>query len=104
MPKVVILHSDWGSQYCSTTYQDLLTKHQLICSMSAKGNCYDNTCAESFFHTMKAEATHGEHFTTREEMSHTVFEYIEVDYNRIGTTVQMVVSILLRLKLSKQLN
>jgi transposase InsO family protein len=50
--------------------------------MSAKGNCYDNACAESFFHTMKVEAIHGECFATREEMGHAVFEYIEVDYNR----------------------
>jgi transposase InsO family protein len=81
-PKRVILHSDRGSQYCSATYQNLMMKHQLVCSMSAKGNCYDNACAESFFHTMKVEAIHGEHFATREEVRHTVFEYIEVDYNR----------------------
>jgi transposase InsO family protein len=82
MPKGVILHSDRGSQYCSTAYQSLMMQHQLVCSMSAKGNCYDNACAESFFHTMKVEAIHGECFATREEMRHTVFEYIEVDYNR----------------------
>jgi putative transposase len=50
--------------------------------MSAKGNCYDNACAKSFFHTMKVEAVHGERFATREQMRYTVFEYIEVDYNR----------------------
>ena len=50
--------------------------------MSAKGNCYDNACAESFFHTLKVEAIHGERFTTREMIRQTVFEYIEVDYNR----------------------
>ena len=83
MPKGVILHSDRGSQYCSTAYQSLMMQHQLVCSMSAKGNCYDNACAESFFHTMKVEAIHGERFATREEMRHAVFEYIEVDYNRI---------------------
>ena len=83
MPKGVILHSDRGSQYCSTAYQSLMMQHQLVCSMSAKGNCYDNACAERFFHTMKVEAIHGERFATREEMRHTVFEYIEVDYNRI---------------------
>ena len=83
MPKGVILHSDRGSQYCSAAYQRLVMNHHLVCSMSAKGNCYDNACAESFFHTMKVEAIHGEHFATREEMRHAVFEYIEVDYNRI---------------------
>ena len=57
-------------------------EHGLQCSMSAKGNCYDNACAESFFHSLKVEAIHGEKFATREEMRQTVFEYIEVDYNR----------------------
>ena len=57
-------------------------EHGLICSMSGKGNCYDNACAENFFHSLKVEAIHGERFRTREEMRQTVFEYIEVDYNR----------------------
>lgn len=82
MPKGVIVHSDRGSQYCSALYQGLLTRHELLCSMSAKGNCYDNACAESFFHTMKVEAIHGERFATRAEMRSVVFEYIEIDYNR----------------------
>lgn len=50
--------------------------------MSGKGNCYDNGCAESFFHTLKVEAIHGERFRTRDGMKLAVFEYIEVDYNR----------------------
>jgi len=50
--------------------------------MSAKGCCYDNACAESFFHTLKVEAIHGERFATRKQLRQTVFEYIEVDYNR----------------------
>jgi transposase InsO family protein len=82
MPKGVILHSDRGSQYCSLKYQGLLAQYALVCSMSAKGNCYDNACAESFFHTMKVEVIHGENFATREAMRQAVFEYIEVDYNR----------------------
>jgi transposase InsO family protein len=82
MPKGVIVHSDRGSRYCSAQYQHLLTKHSLVCSMSARDNCYDTACAESFFHTMKVEVIHGERFATREEMRHTVFKYIEVDYNR----------------------
>jgi len=82
MPKGVIVHSDRGSQYCSSLYQSLLTRHDLRCSMSAKGNCYDNACAESFFHSLKVEAIHGERFTTREAMRRQVFEYIELDYNR----------------------
>jgi len=81
-PHGVIVHSDRGSQYCSSAYQSLLKQHGLLCSMSAKGNCYDNACAESFFHTLKVEAIHGERFATRDIMRQTVFEYIEVDYNR----------------------
>jgi len=81
-PRGVIVHSDRGSQYCSTRYRALLAEHDLHCSMSAKGNCYDNACAESFFHSLKVEAIHGERFATREQMREAVFEYIEVDYNR----------------------
>ena len=81
-PKHVIVHSDRGSQYCSHEYQTLLRKNRLICSMSAKGCCYDNACSESFFHSLKVEAIHGEKFETRAQMRETVFEYIEVDYNR----------------------
>ena len=82
MPTGVIVHSDRGSQYCSGAYQALIEHHGLLCSMSAKGNCFDNACAESFFHSLKVEAIHGERFATREKMRQTVFEYIEVDYNR----------------------
>ena len=82
MPKEVIVHSDRGSQYCSKKYQALLAKQDLICSMSGKGNCYDNAVAESFFHTLKVETVHGEDFAPREAMRRTVFEYIEVDCNR----------------------
>lgn len=82
MPRGVIFHSDRGSQYCSRQYQALLRDRGVRSSMSAKGNCYDNACAESFFHSLKVEAIHGERFATREAMRHAVFEYIEVDYNR----------------------
>jgi putative transposase len=50
-PQGVIVHSDRGSQYCSAAYQQLIVAHQLKCSMSARGNCYNNACAESFFHS-----------------------------------------------------
>lgn len=82
MPEGVIFHSDRGSQYCSREFQKLIRKYKLRSSMSAKGNCYDNACAESFFHSLKVEAIHGERFPTRDEMRKAVFEYIEVDYNR----------------------
>ena len=81
-PRGVIVHSDRGSQYCSATYQELIRAHHLRCSMSAKGNCYDNACAESFFHSLKVECIHGERFRSRAQMSETVFEYVETDYNR----------------------
>lgn len=81
-PRNVIVHSDRGSQYCSADYQTLLKRHNLRGSMSAKGCCYDNACVESFFHSLKVECLHGEHFISREIMRATVFNYIECDYNR----------------------
>ena len=82
LPKDVIVHSDRGSQYCSAVYLKLLGEHQLICSMSKKGDCYDNAAMESWNHSLKVEAIHGEKFLTRTEAKHHVFEYIEVSYNR----------------------
>nr|WP_245006296.1 IS3 family transposase [Methylomonas koyamae] len=82
-PKNVMVHSDRGSQYCSHAYRQLLQQHELLGSMSAKGNCYENACAESFFHSLKVEAIHGERFSTRESMRQAVFEYIETDYNPV---------------------
>ena len=73
---------DRGSQFCSSLYQSLRARHDPRCSMSAKGNCYDNACAESFFHSLKVKAIHGERFATREAIRRQVFEYIELDYNR----------------------
>ena len=81
-PKNVIVHSDRGSQYCSYAYRGLIEKHHLTLSMSRKGNCWDNACAESFFHSLKVEAIYGEPVMERETMRQTVFEYIEIDYNR----------------------
>ena len=82
MPKGVVVHSDRGSQYCSGLYQALFVKFGLVCSMSGKGNCHDNACAQSFFHTLKVEMVRGEALPTREAMRRAVFEYIEIDYNR----------------------
>jgi len=81
-PTGVLVHSDRGSQYCANTYQQLLKDHHLICSMSRKGNCWDNAVAESFFHTLKVELIHDEHFATRKQLKQAVFEYIEIDYNQ----------------------
>jgi putative transposase len=81
-PHGVILHSDRGSQYCVHEYQALLRDHGLICSMSARGNCYDNAAMESWNHSLKVEAVHGERFVTRASARSQVFDYIEVYYNR----------------------
>jgi transposase InsO family protein len=82
MPTGVIVHSDRGSQYCSADHQRLLRDNQLLCSMSKKGDCYDNAAMESWNHSLKVEAIHGERFVTREIAKAHVFEYIEVYYNR----------------------
>jgi transposase InsO family protein len=81
-PRGVIVHTDRGSQYCSREHRALLDGHGLIASMSAKGNCYDNAAMESWNHSLKVEAIHGERFATREEAKAHVFDYIEVYYNR----------------------
>jgi putative transposase len=81
-PRNVIVHSDRGSQYCSNDYQAIIRRYKLRCSMSKKADCFDNACAESFFHSLKVEAIHGQTFPTRTLMRKTVFEYIEVVYNR----------------------
>lgn len=81
-PRGIIVHSDRGSQYCAQAYQQLLSTHGLICSMSKKGDCYDNAAMESWNHTLKVEAVHGERFVTRAQAKAHVFEYINVYYNR----------------------
>jgi putative transposase len=75
-------HSDQGKQYAAGEYQELLHDHGMICSMSRRGDCWDNAPMESFFATLKTELIHGERFTTREEAKVKLFEYIEVFYNR----------------------
>lgn len=82
-PTNVIVHSDRGIQYCSQKFQDLLRKHRCKSSMSRKGNCWDNAVAESFFRSLKIEAFYGERFETRESLKQSMFEYIEVYYNRV---------------------
>ncbi len=75
-------HSDRGSQYASALYQKTLQEHEFVCSMSRKGNCWDNAPAESFFHTLKTELVHHRRYQTREEAKQEIFEYIEVFYSR----------------------
>jgi len=78
----LIHHSDRGVQYAAHAFQGLLEQHGLVCSMSRKGNCYDNAVQESFFHTLKTELCDHEHYRTRAEARASVFEFIEVFYNR----------------------
>lgn len=82
-PKNVIVHSDRGRQYGSRQYQGLLQDYPLICSMSGKGNCYDNAAMESFYHTLKVEEIYCNPYRSREETRLQVFEYIESYYNTI---------------------
>lgn len=76
-------HSDRGTQYACSGYQDLLSKHGLECSMSRTGNCYDNAVMESFWATLKTELVYHEKYATREQARQSIFEYIEVFYNRV---------------------
>jgi putative transposase len=78
----VLHHSDRGSQYACGDYQALLAQHGLMCSMSKRGDCFDNAVAESFFATLEVELVAGADWQTPEEASAVVFEYIEVWYNR----------------------
>jgi transposase InsO family protein len=75
-------HSDRGSQYASDGYRGLLAAHGLRCSMSAAGSCYDNAVMESFFGTLKTELVHHERYATRDRARASIFQYIEVFYNR----------------------
>jgi putative transposase len=78
----LIHHSDRGSQYASGVFQALLRHYGMSCSMSRKGNCWDNAPTESFFNSLKNERVHGRRYRTREEARVDLFEYIEVFFNR----------------------
>jgi len=78
----LIHHSDRGRQYASYAYQELLRKYRITPSMGRSGNCYDNAYAESFFGTLKTELVHGERYRSRLEARLSIFEYVEVFYNR----------------------
>jgi putative transposase len=75
-------HSDRGVQYASEDYQYLLRSHGIECSMSGRGDCWDNAVMESFWGTLKTELVNHERYETREQARASVFEYIEVFYNR----------------------
>jgi transposase InsO family protein len=80
--KGIILHSDRGCQYTSSLVRETLRKSGAVQSMSSTGNCYDNAVTESFFHTLKTEWTKWEVYETREEAKRSIFEFIEIFYNR----------------------
>jgi putative transposase len=81
-PAGLLHHSDRGVQYASDAYQQLLMEHGIDVSMSGKGDCWDNAVIESFWATLKNELVHHEHYATREQARRSIFEYIEVFYNR----------------------
>jgi len=81
-PTGLIHHSDQGSQYTSAAYLRLLKSWGIRVSMSSTGNCYDNAPAESFFGTLKNEWVHHQHYKTRSMAKTSIFDYIEVFYNR----------------------
>jgi len=78
----LLLHSDRGSQYSSWSYRQLLSDHGFRQSMSRKGDCWDNAAMESFFKTLKVEEVYHRRYATRTEAEQSIFEYIEVYYNR----------------------
>jgi transposase InsO family protein len=74
-------HSDRGSQYASGDYQRLLAQHGIVCSMSRRGDCWDNAVAESFFATVKVELVHDAAWATRAAARTELFDYLELFYN-----------------------
>ena len=79
----VIVHSDQGSQYTSNDWQRFLKGHNLVCSMSRRGNCYDNAVAESFFQLLKRERIKRRTYKSRDEARQDIFDYIEMFYNPV---------------------
>jgi transposase InsO family protein len=79
----VVIHSDQGSQYTSGDWQAFLKSHNLVCSMSRRGNCYDNAVAESFFQLLKRERIKRKTYKNREEAKQDIFNYIEMFYNPV---------------------
>ena len=77
----LIHHSDRGVQYASRDYQRQLSAHGIVCSMSGKGDCWDNAVAESFFSTLKAELVYRTDYVSRSQAFASIFEYIEAFYN-----------------------
>ena len=81
--KDTVIHSDRGVQYRGNDYQAALEQHGLTCSMSRKGNCWDNAVMESFFSRLKVELIYAENYKKVEDARAGIFEYIEIFYNRL---------------------
>lgn len=81
-PAGLLHHSDRGRQYASAEYQQLLQAWQIIPSMSAAGNCYDNAAIEAFFSTLKRELIHRQSWSSPAELKLAIFNYLESFYNR----------------------
>jgi len=79
----LVAHSDRGSQYASEHYRRRLSEEGITCSMSRRGNCWDNAPTESFFASLKKELVHDEDYATRDEAKASIFDYIEAFYNRV---------------------
>jgi transposase InsO family protein len=79
----LVAHSDRGSQYASEHYRRRLGEERITCSMSRRGNCWDNAPMESFFASLKKELVHHEDYATRDQARASIFEYIEAFYNRV---------------------
>ena len=77
----LLLHSDQGCQFTSQPWQSFLKAHDIVCSMSRRGNCHDNAVAESFFQLLKRERVRRRIYDTREQARSDVFDYIEAFYN-----------------------
>ena len=82
-PAGLIVHTDRGSQYCSAQYQSLLTRYNIRCSMSGKGNCYDNAVMERFFLSLKTERVWQQHYANHQEAIRDISRYIVVFYNGV---------------------
>lgn len=105
-PLGLLHHSDRGSQYASFDYQKALGRHGMRCSMSRRGNCWDNAVAESFFSTLKIELIHDGYFATRAQAAADIREYVERFYNveRLHSTLGFVspIEFELRARLTKE--
>jgi putative transposase len=81
-PRGLVVHTDRGTQYAAGDYQRYLARHSMTCSMSRRGNCWDNAVAESFFGILKAELTNGVDYRSRSNATDDIRSYVELFYNR----------------------